>query len=97
MALRCDRTGKWVDEELPPQQILSRTPVFAMPRSTRVDPGYRARVRKTWEDTPFYSRSSISTRLFGADGEGVHESLSLNRFVSPIVQRMLPFRMPRRG
>jgi len=97
MALRCDRTGKWVDEELPPQQILSRTPVFAMPRSTRVDPGYRARVRKTWEDTPFYSRSSISTRLFGADGEGVHESLSLDRFVSPIVQRMLPFRMPRRS
>ena len=96
MALRCDRTGNWVDEELPPQHLLPKTRVFSMPRATRVDPGYRARVRKTWEDTPFYSRSSISTRLFGAEGEGVHESLSLDRFVSPLVQRMLPFRMPRR-
>ena len=96
MALRCDRTGAWIDEALPPQQFLPATPIFRIPRVTRADAGYRANLRKTWEDTPFYARSSISTRIFGDAGEGVHESLSLDRFVSPIVQRMLPFRIPRR-
>jgi carotenoid 1,2-hydratase len=45
------------------------------------------------EDTPFYSRSIGR----GGDGSAIfHESLSLTRFASPIVQAMLPFRMPRR-
>ena len=95
MALRCDPSGFWADEPLPPRQRLLPTP-FAMRRSTRVDAGHRARVTKTWLDAPFYARSAMQTRLFGHDGEGVHESLSLDRLVSPLVQRMLPYRMPRR-
>jgi len=95
LALRCDRTGHWADEPLPQRKLLMPT-LFAMPRSTRADAGHGARVTRTWEDAPFYSRSAIRTRLFGHVGEGVHESLSLDRFVSPIVQRMLPYRMPRR-
>ncbi len=48
-------------------------------------------VRETLEDTPFYARSVL------VDGSGLtmHESLSLDRFRSPWVQAMLPFRMPR--
>jgi len=95
MALRCDKTGFWADEPLPPRQRLMPT-AFAMPRATRTDPGHRARIVKTWEDAPFYARSSLQTHMFGHQGEGVHESLSLDRFCSPIVQRMLPYRMPRR-
>ena len=55
-----------------------------------------ASVLSTWEDAPFYARSALETTLFGERVEAVHESLSLTRFVSPIVQWMLPFRMPRR-
>ncbi|MGI9246997.1 MAG: hydratase [Steroidobacteraceae bacterium] len=48
---------------------------------------------QTLEDTPFYARSLLR----GPDGAvTVHESLSLDRFRSPWVQWMLPFRMPRR-
>jgi carotenoid 1,2-hydratase len=34
--------------------------------------------------------------VLGELREGVHESLDLDRFRSPVVQAMLPFRMPRR-
>jgi carotenoid 1,2-hydratase len=34
--------------------------------------------------------------MFGEDVHAVHESLSLDRFRSPVVQWMLPWRMPRR-
>ena len=94
MALRCDNTGHWADEPLPPRQRLMPTP-FAIGRSTRVDAGYRARVVETWLDAPFYARSALRTKMFGHEGEGVHESVSLDRLVNPIVQRMLPYRMPR--
>jgi 1-hydroxycarotenoid 3,4-desaturase len=90
--LRCRRYS--AREELPPAASLPRT-LWWMPRRTRSDDG-RARVRKTWEDAPFYTRSTIAARLFGEDVAAVHESLCLNRFASPIVQRMLPYRMPRR-
>ncbi|MEM8768642.1 MAG: carotenoid 1,2-hydratase [Pseudomonadota bacterium] len=53
------------------------------------------RVLRTLEDTPFYSRSVVSVEGAEGDQRGVHESLDLNRFRSPIVQAMLPFRMPR--
>ncbi len=95
MALRCDHTGYWADEPLPPRQMLMPT-VFAMPRSTRTDRGHRGRIVRTWENAPFYARSALRARLFGSVGEGVHESLSLDRFTSPAVQWMLPYRMPRR-
>ncbi len=50
-------------------------------------------VERTLEDTPFYARS-----LVRAGGEvGVHETLSLDRFASWWVQRMIPYRMRREG
>ena len=51
-----------------------------------------AKLRETLEDTPFYSRSRIEV----PGGLAVHESLDLDRFSSPVVRAMLPFRMPRR-
>ena len=49
------------------------------------------------EDTPFYERSVLASRLLGEDVISVHETLNVPRLVSPLVQRMLPFRMPRAG
>jgi carotenoid 1,2-hydratase len=49
------------------------------------------------EDAPFYTRNHVSMTLDGKPCEAYHESLSLDRFVHPVVQLMLPFRMPRRA
>jgi carotenoid 1,2-hydratase len=78
---------------------LAPTPIFRMPRSTRVDAEASgpsaAHVLRTLEDTPFYSRSLLQTRLRGQDVVSVHESLDLDRFTSSVVQLMLRFRMRR--
>jgi len=51
----------------------------------------------TLEDTPFYARSLLRTRLLGEEVTAVHESLDVPRLVSLPVRLMLPWRMPRRG
>ncbi len=94
LALRMDHQGQWHDVVPPPSQHLPRS-AWLINRITRADRGTTAKVTKTWVDAPFYARSALSTRLFGEDVHAVHESLSLGRFRSPIVQAMLPFRMPR--
>ena len=48
------------------------------------------------EDTPFYERSVLQSRLFGQDVISMHETLNVPRLVSPVVQWMLKWRMPRR-
>jgi carotenoid 1,2-hydratase len=54
-----------------------------------------ARVARTLEDTPFYARSLLASRVCGENTTTMHESLSLDRFRSRWVQMLLPFRMPR--
>lgn len=93
-ALRFDRNGDGQEERLPLAASLPPSK-WLMRRTTRSDTG-AARVMRTWEDAPFYARSTIETMLFGRPVQAVHESLSLTRFVSPVVQWMLPYRMPRR-
>ena len=39
---------------------------------------------RTLEDTPFYARSVVTSRLLGERATGMHESLSLDRFRSPL-------------
>ncbi|MBA4772723.1 MAG: hydratase [Sphingomonas sp.] len=94
LALKMDRQGDWHDVAPPPTMPLPSSR-WGIRRLTRADAGAQPVVRKTWIDAPFYARSALSTRLFGEDACAVHESLSLNRFRSPVVQAMLPFRMPR--
>ena len=96
MAIRIGADGTIEEVDTPPAVALPST-LWRMARTTRADPGAVAKVRATWEDTPFYARTALSTRLFGEDVTAVHESLSLDRFASPVVQWMLPWRMPRRG
>lgn len=63
-------------------------------RTLRTD-GAPATVIRTLEDTPFYARSQVATRVGAAPARVVHESLSLSRFTSPLVQALLPFRIRR--
>lgn len=69
--------------------------LWRMPRLTRSDDPDAVRVLRTYEDTPFYTRSKIATRLKGVATSAMHESLSMPRFVHPLTQLGLPFRMPR--
>jgi len=56
-----------------------------------------ARVLRTLEDTPFYARSMVQAHLCGEEVVAMHETLDARRFASPLVQALLPWRMPRRG
>lgn len=67
---------------------------WGVERSTRAHGD--ARIVRTLEDTPFYTRSLLQTSFDGQDCTAMHESLSMTRFVKPWVQFLLPFRM-RRG
>jgi carotenoid 1,2-hydratase len=94
LALSFDASGRAESVELPPLVALPKTR-WRVDRATRADAGTQVVVRKSWEDTPFYSRTALSTIMFGEQVSAVHESLSLDRLRSPIVRFMLPFRMPR--
>ena len=68
---------------------------WRMPRATRAEHDGAISVVQTLEDSPFYTRSVLKTATPAGDVMSVHESLSMPRFTLPIVQAMLPFRMPR--
>lgn len=76
------------------ERSLDRTR-WGLSRSMRVDPNSSARLIRTLEDTPFYSRSEVQGSYLGQYAQGVHESLSLDRWKSSVVQFMLPYRMRR--
>lgn len=84
------------DEALGTHQLPS-TRIFRIARRISTPQGATVRLGKTLEDTPFYSRSRISTRIGAEWAEGVHESFDGNRLRSPLTRLMLPFRMPRRA
>lgn len=92
LAIEIGRDGHARHFEPPGEMHLPRT-LWQVERPARSD-GV-ARVMKTLEDTPFYSRSLIETDILGQPRLSMHESLDLDRFASPVVKAMLPFRMPR--
>jgi carotenoid 1,2-hydratase len=96
LALHFDRTGRAAPFDPPPVQALPKTRIWRIPRFTRSTPGKPAGIEATLEDTPFYARSVVRQALLSETATAVHESLELDRFTLPIVQAMLPFRMPRR-
>lgn len=95
VAIRCRPSGEVEDFEPPPRARMRPTTIWRVPRETRSDPGTSPRAVQTLEDSPFYSRSVIETHLLGETATAVHESLSMDRFVTWPVQLMIPFRMPR--
>lgn len=93
LALVFNDRGEVREIESPPSVRLPRTG-WTMPRSTQSEDG-AAKVVKTLEDSPFYARSLVASKLLGQPVTTMHESLNLDRFRSPIIQSMLPYRMPR--
>ena len=65
---------------------------FGLPRRARGGEGSTTLVR-TLEDGPFYARSVVTTTLAGQRAIGIHETVSLDRFRSPWVKFLVPFRM----
>jgi carotenoid 1,2-hydratase len=83
-------------EAFPPPPTVSLAPtIWRIERCVGVEPGHVPEA-VAMEDTPFYARSIVTTRLLGQSVQAIHETLSLERFRAPWVQAMLPFRMPRR-
>jgi carotenoid 1,2-hydratase len=94
LALRIAKSGQVERIEAPPRHSLPATG-WRLPRTTRGEPDAPPKVLKTLEDAPFYARSLLEGRYGGERAAIMHESLSLKRFRQPLVQAMLPFRMPR--
>jgi carotenoid 1,2-hydratase len=96
IACRFKPSGEAEAFEPPPRQLLPRTG-WRIERRMRSDAGILPRVTQSLEDTPFYARSVLESGLLGERVTSVHETLNLPRLTSPVVQAMLPWRMPRRG
>ena len=96
-ALRFGRDGRLETTSSQPGFDLPRTRIFGIRRRTHPVDNAPLGLGKTLEDTPFYSRSTIRSRIDGQWASGVHESLDGNRLRNTLVKLMLPFRMPRRA
>lgn len=94
LALMLDNEGRASSLPAGTRRTLASTGVWRIGRAMRLDDTAPGPTIKTLEDTPFYARSLLRTHR---GDMGVHESLDLTRFTRPIVQAMLPFRMPRRS
>jgi carotenoid 1,2-hydratase len=92
-ALTFDEHGNSMEAPVPPHVPLPRC-FWGMKRSMPSEG--KAELVTTLEDAPFYSRSLVRAVAGGKPFVAVHESLSLDRFRMPLIQAMLPFRMPRR-
>ena len=84
--------GNVVERSIPENHALPRG-FWGMTRTVMSEAP--PRLIATLEDSPFYTRNHIGLTLDGEQCEAYHESLSLDRFMNPVVQLMLPFRMPR--
>jgi len=88
--------GDMTSFDLPHTQRLP-TSLWRMRRDVPLsDRSETARIVHTAEDSPFYTRSLMTL----ANGDqntliGMHESLNMDRFRSPLMKAVMPVRMPR--
>jgi carotenoid 1,2-hydratase len=95
IAQRFRPDGSHTAFEAPPRHPLP-TSAWRIPRQVRGENTPPPSLMDTLEDTPFYVRSQIASRLLGEDIVSIHETLDVPRVVSLPVRLMLPWRMPRR-
>ncbi len=93
LALRFMKDGNIEDFSLGDRKKLPKT-MWKIQRHLRSNTD-EVKVIEDLEDTPFYSRSIISGNWLDEEVTCMHETLNIPRFSSPIVQMMLPWRMPR--
>lgn len=96
IAVTFDKAGHAVPFD-PPAAAKVKRGFWGVDRTIAADEGFEPIIERTLEDGPFYNRSIIRTRLNGLEARMMHESFSGDRFASPFVKLMLPFRMPRRS
>ena len=70
-----------------------RPSLWGIPRAAHADPGHAPRLVKMLEDTPFYARSLVDTRIDGTSLQVVHESLAAQRLGKPWVRHLLEYKM----
>jgi len=92
-ALMIGADGQVKETAVPPRVEMPGT-FWRMARHMRADRPFE--ILSLLEDSPFYARSLLRLDTDGGPAFAFHESLSLARFRNPVVQAMLPFRMPRR-
>ncbi len=80
--------------EPPPRYPLPSTS-WRINRNIRNEDNTKVSIVNTLEDTPFYARSVLKSRLLGEEVVSLHETLNVSRLTSFATQCMLPFRMPR--
>ena len=94
LSLRFTPKGTVETIETPPVQTLSKT---GWRIARRMRSAQAVSVHEQLEDTPFYQRALLRFDYAGEPLLAFHETLSVPRLVSPVVQAMLPWRMPRRA
>ena len=94
LARKYSRDGAMENFAPTPRMAVAATR-WGIKRDCYTSPNAAPTVAATLESGPFYARSLINTVWLGEPVIAVHESLSLTRFAKPVVQAMLPFRMPR--
>jgi carotenoid 1,2-hydratase len=92
LAFRVDHRGTRRDLEGTELRELPGT-LWRIPRRARVDRGHAPTIVKPLEDTPFYARALVRSRLGGEDTVVVHEELSADRLRAGWVRFLLGFRM----
>ncbi len=96
LALGFDPAGGLFEFEAGAETRLPTTAIWRIPRGARTHAEEETPDRvETLENTPFYARSLLTAERNGQILEGVHESLSMQRFKRAWVRMLLPFRMPR--
>ena len=88
--------GSYTPFEAPGRYPLPAS-AWRIQRAMCSEPDAAPEIVSTLEDTPFYARSLLRTRLLGEDLTAVHETLNVPRLVSWPVRWMLPWKMPRRA
>lgn len=92
LAIRFARDGG-IDHFIAPPRVQLQKTAWRIPRRMRSDGPVT--IAKQLEDTPFYQRAMLRSDLLGEEVTSFHETLNLPRLTSPLVQAMLPWRMPR--
>jgi len=93
-ALHVGADGGVAEMPVPPRRKMTTT-FWRMARHMRAEQPFE--VVSLLEDSPFYARTLLKVATEEGMADAFHESLSLTRFRDPVVQMLLPFRMPRRG
>ena len=95
LALAVSSDGR-IENVIAPAPILLPSTRWGIERTFRPDLGDTPCHITSLEDGPFYARTLLEQSQGNVSSTTIHESLCLNRFASPWVQALLPFRMPRR-